>query len=412
MSNTVEKFTLENGVRVVCEPIENIQSVAVGIWCQNGSRLEQTNEAGISHLIEHMLFKGTQKRTAEQIAQEIEGRGGHLNAFTDREMTCYYARALAEDLPIVLDVLSDMYTHSKLDETDLELEKNVVQEEIKKYQDSPEENIHDLHTQSRWGEHPLARPIIGTKETVASFKQHNLKDYMRKRYVAGKTLVAVAGKVEPKELKKLSEQYLISLNSDFELPNEKPPQSNASENYYEKDVEQVHFCIGGDAVNIYDERRHALSVLDAILGGSMSSRLFQEIREKRGLVYAIGSYSAIYREAGAFTIFGGTAMQAWETVKQLIKQQLDTICNEKVSQDELERTKRMFKGNVVLGLENMGARMRRIARNELIFGRDIPIEETLEKVDAVSQDDILTLAQQFLSPEKMTITAIIPKQNN
>jgi len=370
--------------------------------------MEAAEESGISHLIEHMLFKGTEKRTAEQIAQEIEGRGGHLNAFTDREMTCFYARTLAEDLPNALDVLSDMFMNSKIQPEDLELEKSVIHEEIRKYEDSPEEHIHDLHTRKRWGEHPLGRPIIGSHETLSSFQREHLKDYMRRRYVAGKTLVAVAGKVEPEELRKLCEEKLSSLSGDYELPDEPPPKANFGEFLVPKEVEQVHFCIGGDAVTLYDERRYALRILDAILGGSMSSRLFQEIREKRGLAYEIGSYAALYREAGSFTIYGGTSLQTWKQVKELTEKELQKIRSEDVSEEELERAKKMIKGSIVLGMENMSARMQRIAKNELLYGRDIPIEETIGKIEAVTQKDVRSLAEEFLNPEKMTITAIGP----
>lgn len=404
----IAKFVLPNSVRVVCEHVPYVHSVAVGIWCHTGSRMESPQESGISHLIEHMLFKGTEKRTAEQIAREIEGKGGHLNAFTDREITCFYARTLAEELPTALDVLSDMFTNSLIKPEDLELEKNVIHEEIRKYEDSPEDHIHDLHTRKRWGDHPLGRPIIGTHESLSSFQREHLKDYLKRRYVAGKTLVAVAGKVEPEELRKLCEEKLSSLTGDFELPNEPPPNANPGEFLVPKNVEEVHFCIGGDSVTLYDERRYALGILDAILGGSMSSRLFQEIREKRGLVYAVGSYAALYREAGSFTIYGGTSLQTWEQVKELVAKEIQKMRSEDVADDELERAKKMIKGSIVLGMESMNARMHRIAKNELVYGRDIPIEETLAKIEAVTQKEIRTLAEEFLNPEKMTTTAIGP----
>lgn len=408
LDTEIAKFVLPNRVRVVCEHVPYVHSIAIGIWCHTGSRMESPQESGISHLIEHMLFKGTKKRTAEQIAQEIEGRGGHLNAFTDREMTCFYARTLAEDMPTALDVLSDMFTNSLIKPDDLELEKSVIHEEIRKYEDTPEEHIHDLHARKRWGEHPLGRPIIGTHESLASFQREHLKDYMQKRYVAGKTLIAIAGKVEPEQFRKLCEEKLSTLSGDYPLPNEPPPNPNPGEFLVPKKVEQVHFCMGGDSVTLYDERRHAFGILDAILGGSMSSRLFQEIREKRGLAYAIGSYGALYREAGAFTIYGGTSLHTWKQVKEVVEKEITKIRSEEVSEEELERAKKMIKGSIVLGMESMSARMHRIAKNELVYGRDIPIEETLEKIEAVTPKEIQTLADDFLNPEKMTITAIGP----
>jgi predicted Zn-dependent peptidase len=331
-----------------------------------------------------------------------------MNAFTDREMTCYYARVLADDIVNAIDVLCDMYTHSKLAPDDLELEKSVVQEEIRKYEDSPEDHIHDLHARMRWGNHPLGKPIIGTHESVGSFKREDLVSYMSNRYVGGKTIVAVAGNVDPNAVRDLAERHLDSLANDFELPNEPPPTSEPGEHLISKDVEQVHFCIGGDGVNVYDERKYAMSVLDAVLGGSMSSRLFQEIREKRGLAYAIGSYVAPYREAGAFTIYGGTSPKTFGEVRDVIGREVGKLRVADVSQEEVDRTKRMLKGNLVLGLESMSARMTRIARNEMLFGRDIPVEETLEKIGAVQPGDVRELAVEFLEPEALTTTAIGP----
>ncbi len=408
MTTGVHKFILPNGVRVVCEPISYVQSAAIGVWCQTGSRMELEAEAGISHLIEHMLFKGTDRRTAEQIAQDIEGRGGSMNAFTDREMTCYYARVLADDVENALDVLSDMYVNSRLAPDDLELEKSVVQEEIRKYEDSPEDHIHDLHSRMRWGNHPLGRPIIGTLESVGGFARDDLTNYMSRRYVGGKTIVSVAGNVDPNLVRDLSEKFLDPLANDFDLPTEPPPVSKPGEHLMSKDVEQVHFCIGGDGVNVYDERKHAMLVLDAILGGSMSSRLFQEIREKRGLAYSIGSYTAPYREAGAFTIYGGTSPKTFDAVRSIVAAELDKITQSKVGEDELERARRMLKGSVVLGLESMSARMTRMARNEMLYSRDIPVEETLAKVAAVSAEDVQGLATELLRQEGLTTTAIGP----
>lgn len=412
MSSKVEKIKLANGIRVICEPISYVQSVAIGIWCQTGSRMESETEAGISHLIEHMLFKGTTHRTAEQIAQEIEGRGGHLNAFTDREVTCYYARVLAEDVERAIDVLSDMYLHSVFDPDDLELEKQVVQEEIKKYEDTPEDHIHDLHTRMRWGNHPLGRPIIGTHASVSSFTSEQIRDYMQRRYASGKTLVAVAGKVDPEKVAQFVEQMMPQPSSDCELPLESPPTASAGKNLVPKEVEQVHFCLGGDMVNLYDTNRHAAIVMDAIMGGSMSSRLFQEVREKRGLAYAIGSYNALYREAGAFTVYGGTSPRTFDTVLEVVTEELRKLREEPVPEEELERTKNMLAGNLVLGLEGMSTRMTRIARNELLYGRDIPVEETLAEVRAVTAETIQNLANRFLQPDQLTLTAIGPFDNS
>ncbi|MCH8275472.1 MAG: insulinase family protein [Armatimonadetes bacterium] len=408
MSNQVRKFTLANGLRVVCEPVDYVQSVAIGIWCQTGSRLETPTEAGISHLIEHMLFKGTGKRTAKEIAESIEGRGGHLNAFTDREQTCYYARVLSDDLHNAVDVLSDMYLNSLMTQKDVELEKGVVQEEIRKYEDSPEEHVHDLHARHRWGDHPLGRPIIGSHESVGSFRPDDLRDYMKRRYVAAKTVVAAAGNLDPDQLKSVCEQELGGLEGDFNLPNASPPTAATGDERISKDAEQVHFCIGGDSVTIYDDRRYASGLLDAMLGGSMSSRLFQEIREKRGLAYAIGTYQTLYREAGAFTIYGGTSPATYEQVLGLVHEEIKKVREAPVPGPELERAKRMAIGGIVMALEGMSGRMRRIASNEITHGRHIPVEQTIESLNAVTPGQVQDIANEFLDPEKLATTAIGP----
>lgn len=404
----VQKYVLPNGVRVVSERFDTVQSVAVGIWCHTGSRMEEDDRAGISHLIEHMLFKGTKRRTAEQIAQEIEGRGGHLNAFTSKEATCYYARVLSDDLEIALDVLSDMFLNSLFEPEEIEKEKRVIQEEIRKYEDSPEELVHDLHAQNLWRGHPLGRPIIGTHDSVGSFKREDCLEYMGERYVAGKTVVAVAGNHDPEATRAAVERLLCTLQGDFHLPDEPPVPPAPSESVVEREVEQVHFCIGGEGPNSYSEERFSMAVLDALLGGSMSSRLFQVIREQRGLAYAIGSYKAAYREAGAFTIYGGTSKANFDEVRNLVRQELDRVGQEDVPEEELERAKRLLLGSMVMALESTSNRMRRLASNELTYGRDIPLDEVIAAIRRTTPQDIRSLAERYLDTDRMSLTAIVP----
>ena len=404
----IQKITLDNGVRVLVESVGHVKSAAIGLWCKTGSRHELDSEAGITHLIEHMLFKGTENRTAKEIAEAIEGRGGSLNAFTDKESTCYYCRTLADDVANGVDVLSDMMLHSLLDPDELRREEGVVLEEIKRSLDEPSDHVHELHLENRWGQHPLGKPIIGTPESVSSFESADLRRYLDRRYRAENVLLSVAGNVSLETVRAAAEATLGKIphtTVDSELTR---PTGKASIDLVEKDVEQVHFCIGTDGRSVFDEDYYTLAVLDAALGGSMSSRLFQEIREKRGLVYSVGSYTLSYSSGGAFTVYGGTGPQNWPSVQELVRVEFDKIMKEGCDADELDRTKRHISGNMVLALEGMSSRMMRMSRNELVHKREIPVEETLAKINAVTNDAIITLANQILTAELVSTTAIGP----
>jgi predicted Zn-dependent peptidase len=410
--SSIQKFVLDNGVRVLVEPVTHVKSAAIGLWCKTGSRHETDTEAGITHLIEHMLFKGTKKRTSKQIAESIEGRGGVLNAFTDKESTCYYCRVLSDDTDNGVDTLSDMMLNSLLDPEELEREKGVVLEEIKRGEDEPSDHVHELHLEHRWGDHPLGKPIIGTKESVSSFKRDNLTTYMGRQYRAENVLLAVAGNVEPRTLLDIAEKYLGQILSGVEEEQPGRPAGKPGEKLLGKEVEQVHFCIGTEGVSLYDEQElYTLSVMDAALGGSMSSRLFQEIREKRGLVYSVGSYTLSYGAGGAYTVYGGTGMEQWPQVQELVRVEFDKVMEAGFEADELDRTKRHISGNIVLALEGMNSRMMRMSRNELHYGREIPLEETLAKIDAVTNDMIIELARKRLSQDLVSTTAIGPFKN-
>jgi len=408
----IQKMTLDNGVRVLVEPVGHVKSAAIGLWCKTGSRHEEVSEAGITHLIEHMLFKGTENRTAKEIAEAIEGQGGSLNAFTDKESTCYYCRVLSDEITGGVDVLCDMMLHSLVDPEELSREQGVVLEEIKRSQDEPSDHVHELHLENRWGTHPLGRPIIGTPESVSSFTQADIRSYMERHYRAESVLLSVAGNVDPNEVLKAAEATLgrIPHTKSDTLPPR--PTGKASVQMLEKDVEQVHFCIGTDGSSIYDADYYTLVVLDAALGGSMSSRLFQEIREKRGLVYSVGSYTLSYASGGAFTVYGGTGPQHWALVQELVRQEFDKVMAEGLEAEELNRTKRHIAGSVVLALEGMSARMMRMSRNELSHEREIPIEETLGKINAVTNDSIIELANRILTVDLVSTTAIGPFSDN
>ena len=406
--SSIKKFTLENGVRVLVEPVDYVQSAAVGLWCKTGSRHETDEEAGITHLIEHMLFKGTERRTSKEIAEAIEGRGGALNAFTDKESTCYYCRVLADDVENGIDVLSDMMLHSLIDPEELEREEDVVLEEIRRGEDEPSDHVHELHLENRWGHHPLGKPIIGTKESVSSFRREHLTGYMDRRYRGNNVLLAVAGNANPDEVLRWAEKDLGRILAGGDEEPITRPSGTAEKVEVAKEVEQVHFCLGGDGTSIYDDDLYTLAVMDGALGGSMSSRLFQEIREKRGLAYSVGSYSLSYTAGGAYTVYGGTSPKHWEKVQELARAEFDKLIREGLEDGELDRTKRNICGNIVLALEGMSGRMMRMSKNELHHKREIPVEETIAKVNAVTNKGVQDLAARILDPDKVSTTAIGP----
>ena len=407
----IVKQTLENGVRVLVEPVSHVGSVSIGLWCRTGSVNEEPNEGGITHLIEHMLFKGTAKRNAKQIAEEIEGRGGMLNAFTDKEQTCYYCRVLATDAEVAIDVLCDMVTGSLIEPEELDREKGVVLEEIKRGEDEPGDHVHDLHIEGLWEGHSLGKPIIGTKESVSSFHQPELRNYMGRRYRGDTVLLAAAGNVDPDRLTSVVSEKLASLNGAAGRSDMGRPTAIPGTNLVSKDVEQVHFCIGTEGVSVYDDDLYTAIVFDNILGGGMSSRLFQEIRERRGLAYSVGSYCMNYTAGGAFTVYGGTGAQTWEQVQDVVRQEFDKLMKDGSSAEELTKIKQQLAGSIALSLEAMNSRMIRMAKNEFVHGRDIPLEETLSKINAVTNENIVEFAQRILPADKIRTTAIGPFAN-
>lgn len=402
----IQKTTLTNGVRVLTESVTHVGSASIGLWCRTGSTNETDTEGGITHFIEHMLFKGTNRRNAKQIAEEIEGRGGMLNAFTDKEQTCYYTRVLAQDAGVAVDVLTDMVRNSLLDPEELQREKGVVLEEIKRGEDEPGDHVHDLHMQGLWPNHPLGLPIIGTPESVSSFGRDDLADYISRRYSASTLLLSAAGNIKHDDFVKWAEERLGDLPAGEVSPKLERPQIQPGLNLVTKDVEQVHFCIGTEGCSVYDDDLFPLIVMDGVLGGGMSSRLFQEIRERRGLAYSVSSYNLPYSSGGSFTIYGGTGRQTWEEVQKLVRVEMDRIMGELVSNDELEKVKRNLSGTLALSLEAMSPRMMRMARNEFLHGRVIPLDETLQRIANVTSEQIQSLGQHMFSPDNVRTTAI------
>lgn len=408
MSN-IQKIVLDNGVRILVEPVTHVQSAAIGLWCRTGSRHELDTEEGITHLIEHMLFKGTPTRTAKEIAESIEGRGGMLNAFTDKESTCYYCRTLSDDAVNGIEVLTDMMLHSNFDPEELEREEEVVCEEIKRSVDEPGDHVHELHLEYRWGRHALGKPIIGTEESVRSFRREHILSYMDRRYRAENVMLSVSGNVDPDQIRATAETTLGKLPSGVTNSQVERPLGTKAMNEVAKDTEQVHFCIGTDGISMYDEVDiPVMSILDSALGGSMSSRLFQEVRERRGLVYSIGSYTLTYGAGGAYTVYGGTSKKNWEEVKEITRREMDKVMQDGLSEAELERVKRSLAGNLVLALEGMNSRMMRMSRNEFNYERQITVEEALERLNKVTNSQVMELANRILTEERVSTTAIGP----
>ena len=408
MSN-IQKIVLDNGVRILVEPVTHVQSAAIGLWCRTGSRHELDTEEGITHLIEHMLFKGTPTRTAKEIAESIEGRGGMLNAFTDKESTCYYCRTLSDDAVNGIEVLTDMMLHSNFDPEELEREEEVVCEEIKRSVDEPGDHVHELHLEYRWGRHALGKPIIGTEESVRSFRRDHILSYMDRRYSAENVMLSVSGNVDPDQIRAAAETTLGKLPAGVTNSQVERPLGTKAMNEVSKDTEQVHFCIGTDGISMYDEVDiPVMSILDSALGGSMSSRLFQEVRERRGLVYSIGSYTLTYGAGGAYTVYGGTSKKNWEEVKEITRREMDKVMQDGLSEAELERVKRSLAGNLVLALEGMNSRMMRMSRNEFNYERQITVEEVLERLNKVTNSQVMELANRILAEERVSTTAIGP----
>ncbi|MCW3100787.1 MAG: peptidase domain protein [Chthonomonadaceae bacterium] len=401
--------TLPNGVRVVSEHVPYVQSVSVGMFVGIGSRDETDPIRGISHFIEHMMFKGTRKRTARQIADEIESRGGHLNAFTDKETTCYHLRVLAEHTPLALDILTDMLRGSLFDSDEMEREKRVVLEEIKMYEDSPEDHIHEIFESTLWSTHPLGKAIIGTDKTVSGLTRDNIVDYISECYRPDRIVVSAAGNISHGEMVQMASDALGDMAGKAPVRKQrKPKPTGKSKQVRKRDVEQVHFCLGTAAYGKKDTERYSLSILNNVLGGNMSSRLFQEIREKRGLAYAIGSYGRSYEDGGYFCVYGGTSPTTYDQVVELTHTEFDKVRKEGISDDELTKAKTQVRGALVLGLESMSARMNRYGDNILSYERVVPLEEILAHYDAVSHESIAKVAEKVLDPEQLTLTAIGP----
>jgi predicted Zn-dependent peptidase len=402
------KTLLPNGVRVLTERIPHVRSASVGLWVGVGSAHEEPSARGISHCIEHMLFKGTPSRSAQQIAELMDSVGGHLNAFTDKESTCYHARVVDVHASLTMDVLADMFLHSNFDPVELRKEKQVILDEIRMYDDSPDEVSHDLFLRSVWADSPLGEPTIGYEHTVSTFTPESITGYLATRYAPPAVVICAAGNVDHKAFASQIESLFGGMRGG-EPPADPPsPKFNAARIAQHKDCEQVYILFGAEGFNARDDRRYAVSVLDTILGSGMASRLFHEIREKRGLAYSVYSSHTPYRSAGLFTVSASTGPDHAAEVVSLVRAELRKVVESGVSDGEVARAKEHLKGGLLLSMESTSTRMLRLGRSELSVGRYVPITEVIERIEKVTREQVEALARSLFAEERVALTVVGP----
>lgn len=402
------KSILPNGIRVVSESIPYVKSVTLGIWIGTGSRSEQEHNHGISHFIEHMVFKGTYNRSAKDIAETIDEVGGQLNAFTAKEHTCYYIKVLDNYLELALDVLSDMLLSSKFDREDIKREREVVLEEVHMYEDTPDELVHDLHLNNIWQGHALGRNILGTISSIEKLDNSLITEYYQDFYTPDNIVIAAAGNLTHEKLKELTERYFGKMNGKKKQGNSIEPSLIPARTIQSKEIEQVHLCLGTHSVAQSSPDIYSFHILNNILGGGISSRLFQSIREEKGLAYSIYSYQTNYSDAGLFTIYAGTRPSNTIQVIELIRQNISQIKNKGISSSELSKTKEQLKGSLLLGLESSSSRMSRVGKMEITLGKYITLDEVVAKIDKVSLEDLRDITQELFSAKNLCITALGP----
>jgi predicted Zn-dependent peptidase len=403
----IERSTLPNGVRVITERMTRVRSVTVGVWIGSGSREEQPHETGLSHFIEHMVFKGTKNRSAEDIARSVDSIGGGLDAFTSKELVSYQVKILDEHLPEAFDVVADLVRNPLFAKDDIEKEKGVILEELKMEVDNPEYLIHEIFSSSFWKGHGLGRSILGTKQSIRSFNRESVEDYYRAFYTPSNILITAAGSLKHKHLMRLVEDRFADLKRRRVRAPEPPPKPQAPLIFKNKNsLEQVHVYIGVPSIAVPSESRFACYILNTILGGGMSSRLFQNIREKQGLAYTVYSELAMYRDAGCMLIYAGTSLKTARKVIESITHELKQMTDHPVTSEELRRAKDHLKGSYVLGLESTSSRMANLARQELYFKRFFTLDEVLERIEEVTAEEVQTLARQFFDPQTMAVAML------
>ena len=405
----VRKEVLPNGLTILTEAMPSVRSVSMGIWMRTGSRQESEEENGISHFIEHMVFKGTKNRSAEQIAREADSIGGHLDAFTAKECTSFSIKALDEHVPRAFDILSDLFINPLFRPEDILKESKVIQEEIKMVEDSPDDLVHEMFTQSYWRGHALGRPILGTRRTVSSFNHERLYEYFQRHYTPNSTLLAAAGNLEHTRFVDLVAKSFGDLANVPRADDGPPPVPHPSIRHrHKKELEQVHLCVGAPSYPLPHQKRFACYILNTVLGGGMSSRLFQNIREKRGLAYSVFSGLSSFRDTGCLSVYAATSLENARQVLGLILEEFCHLKSEAISDQELQHAKDYLKGSLLLSLETTGSRMANAARQEMYFGRYISLDETSRHVDEVTSPEVLEVAREFFQTDRLAVTFLGP----
>jgi predicted Zn-dependent peptidase len=403
----LRRTVLPSGLIVLTERMEHLRSVAMGVWIKSGSRCEPAETNGISHFVEHMVFKGTRSRSALSIAREMDSIGGNLDAFTGKETICFNVKSLAEHVPIALDVLADLVLNPTFASGDIERERGVILEEIKIDEDNPDVLVHELFTQNFWKDHPLGKPILGTTATVGKLDQSKLFDYHNGRFLGSNMIFSAAGNLEHDQFVEAVSQKFADLRLGAAVREEQAPEASARIVLRNKKaLEQVQICLGVPSPSITDDNRYVTLILNTVLGGGMSSRLFQTIREERGMVYSIYSDLNPYRDTGTLCIYAGTSVGKALEVVDLILIELRKLKEELLSEEELTRAKDQVKGNILMGLESSNSRMANLARQEMYFQQFFTVDEIIARIDAVQAEQVQTMAQRLFDPNRIAITLL------
>ena len=393
-----DHWTLENGLHVVGERLPYLRSVSIGVWMRVGSMMETPAENGLSHFLEHMVFKGTEKRSTRDIAEEMDAVGGQMNAFTGKDCTCFYAKVIDEDLPLAVDILSDMTLHASLDETEFNKERGVILEEISMEEDSPEDVVHELLSRIQFGDQAAGMPILGPAEQIAAYTRDDLANYRARHYHPENCVVALAGNYDPEQVLALIQQYFGEWKKSGQRQTVPPMQPIPGQKAAkEKDTEQLHICLGYPGTFLGSDELYPMSVMNNLLGGAMSSRLFQKIREEMGMAYSIYTYPSTYVGCGTFAVYAGVSPKNGHAVLDETLKQLDLLCRDGVTEKEFREAKNQLRGSYLLGLESPGSRMQSMGRGQLHLDRCMTPEETVAKIEAVTIESVNAVARRIFS---------------